>query len=67
MLKLYVVYFSERLENLYTQLKNELLDPSNSLEEVFVKLRELKLGMERNFAIKRFFWKASFETNIILL
>ena len=48
---------SERLERLFNELKAQLMLPGNQLEEIFLLIREMKMGTERNFAIKRFFWK----------
>ena len=45
------------MENLYTKLKQELLEPNNSLADMISLVAELKAGAERNFILKKFFWK----------
>jgi hypothetical protein len=49
--------FSEKLDALYGQLKQEILISGNNIEEVFSLINELKVASERNFFIKKLFWK----------
>ena len=42
---------------LFNQLKRELLNPENTLEDNFALLVELKNSTLKNFAIKKLFWK----------
>ena len=48
---------SEKLELRFNMLRNDLLDPDNSLEDLFNFLHELRDGAEKHFVLKRFFWK----------
>ncbi|XP_063445263.1 uncharacterized protein C12orf56-like isoform X2 [Mytilus trossulus] len=47
----------EKMEALFNQLKRELLNPENTMEDSFNLLNELRLATERNFALKKMFWK----------
>ncbi|KAK3101590.1 hypothetical protein FSP39_004688 [Pinctada imbricata] len=49
----------ERMEMLFNQLKRELLNPANGLEDNFTLLVELRNSTLKNFAIKKLFWKNS--------
>ncbi|XP_041379552.1 uncharacterized protein C12orf56-like [Gigantopelta aegis] len=49
----------EKAEYLFNQLKREILDPSNTMEETFASLTELKNATEKNFALKKLFWRNS--------
>ncbi|WAR25201.1 CL056-like protein [Mya arenaria] len=46
-----------RQEMLFQELKRDLLKPDNDIEDLFYLLNELKLATEKNFVLKRFFWK----------
>jgi hypothetical protein len=56
---IFFVYVSEKLEVRFSQLKLDLMNPHNTLEDVFSYLQELRDGTERNFVLKRFFWKVT--------
>jgi hypothetical protein len=45
------------MEHLYSKLKAEMLEPNNTLADMTTLVAELKTGAERNFVIKKFFWK----------
>lgn len=45
------------MEALFNQLKRELLSPDNTMEDSFNLLNELRIATERNFALKKMFWK----------
>lgn len=45
------------MEMLFNQLKRELLNPANGLEDNFTLLVELRNSTLKNFAIKKLFWK----------
>ncbi|XP_052061906.1 uncharacterized protein C12orf56-like isoform X1 [Mytilus californianus] len=47
----------EKMEALFNQLKRELLNPENTMEDSFNLLNELRVATERNFALKKMFWK----------
>lgn len=47
------------MEMLFSQLKRELLNAENTMEDTFNLLNELRLATERNFALKKMFWKNS--------
>lgn len=47
------------MEVLFIQLKRELFRPDNSLEDIYDLSNELKLASERNFVLKKIFWKVS--------
>ncbi|XP_033746141.1 uncharacterized protein C12orf56 homolog isoform X2 [Pecten maximus] len=49
----------EKMEMLFSQLKRELLNQENTMEETFNLLNELRVATERNFALKKMFWKNS--------
>ncbi|KAK3604342.1 hypothetical protein CHS0354_000339 [Potamilus streckersoni] len=48
----------EKMELLFQQLKRELLIPSNTMEKTFELLNELRTATEKNFALKKLFWKS---------
>ncbi|KAL3851829.1 hypothetical protein ACJMK2_015534 [Sinanodonta woodiana] len=48
----------EKMELLFQQLKRELLNPSNTMEKTFELLNELRTATEKNFALKKLFWKS---------
>ena len=54
---LFVLFFREKMEALFNQLKRELLSPDNTMEDSFNLLNELRIATERNFALKKMFWK----------
>lgn len=47
----------EKMEALFNQLKRELLNPDNTMEDSFNLLNELRVATEKNFALKKMFWK----------
>jgi hypothetical protein len=47
------------MEVLFNALKRDLLSPENSMEETFSLLTELKTATEKNFTLKKLFWKVS--------
>ncbi|OWF37764.1 uncharacterized protein C12orf56-like isoform X2 [Mizuhopecten yessoensis] len=47
----------EKMEMLFSQLKRELLNQENTMEDTFNLLNELRVATERNFALKKMFWK----------
>ncbi|VDI73858.1 uncharacterized protein C12orf56-like isoform X2 [Mytilus galloprovincialis] len=47
----------EKMEALFNQLKRELLNLENTMEDSFNLLNELRVATERNFALKKMFWK----------
>ncbi|KAL5014777.1 hypothetical protein ScPMuIL_009047 [Solemya velum] len=49
----------EKREQLFNQLKRELFNPANSMDETFRLLNELKIGTEKNFNLRKLFWKNS--------
>ncbi|XP_074644696.1 uncharacterized protein C12orf56-like isoform X2 [Tubulanus polymorphus] len=48
----------EKLDLLFVQLKQEILNPENKMEDVFSLVNELKMAMEKNFALKKLYWKS---------
>ena len=54
---------SEKLELLFCQLRNELMTSTNSMEDTFNLISELKSAAERTFAIKKLFWKVCIDAN----
>lgn len=46
-------------EQLFQELKRDLLKPENEMDDLFYLLNELKLATEKNFSLKRLFWKNS--------
>jgi hypothetical protein len=52
-------YFSDKLEYLFRQLKTELQYSTNTMEDNFFHIHELKVATERNFALRKLFWKVS--------
>ncbi|XP_069100959.1 uncharacterized protein C12orf56-like [Argopecten irradians] len=52
-----VTSYREKMEMLFSQLKRELLNQENTMEETFNLLNELRVATERNFALKKMFWK----------
>ncbi|XP_033746144.1 uncharacterized protein C12orf56-like isoform X5 [Pecten maximus] len=54
-----VTSYREKMEMLFSQLKRELLNQENTMEETFNLLNELRVATERNFALKKMFWKNS--------
>ncbi|XP_064605292.1 uncharacterized protein C12orf56 homolog isoform X2 [Liolophura sinensis] len=49
----------EKMEVLFIQLKRELFRPDNSLEDIYDLSNELRIASERNFVLKKIFWKNS--------
>ncbi|XP_056001470.1 uncharacterized protein C12orf56 homolog isoform X6 [Ostrea edulis] len=47
----------EKMEVLFNALKRDLLSPENSMEDTFSLLNELKTATEKNFTLKKLFWK----------
>lgn len=47
----------EKMELLFNALKRDLLKPENSMEDIFSLLTELKTATEKNFTLKKLFWK----------
>ncbi len=47
----------EKLELLFRQLKEEMIHPALPIEGVFHLITELKVALQRNFALKKIFWK----------
>ena len=47
----------EKTALLFHQLKQELLNPDNTMEQIYELLDELKIATEKNFVLKRLFWK----------
>ncbi|XP_065939079.1 uncharacterized protein C12orf56 isoform X6 [Magallana gigas] len=47
----------EKMELLFNALKRDLLNPENSMEDIFSLLTELKTATEKNFTLKKLFWK----------
>ena len=48
---------SEKQERLFSQLKNDLINPTNTMEETFELMCELKCAMQRTPALKKLFWR----------
>lgn len=53
------VHCREKMELLFNALKRDLLNPENSMEDIFSLLTELKTAAEKNFTLKKLFWKVS--------
>ncbi|CAH1785043.1 unnamed protein product [Owenia fusiformis] len=49
---------NEKLDLLFSQLKRELLEAANGLEDVFNLINELKLAAVRHLYLKKLFWKS---------
>lgn len=49
--------YREKMELLFNALKRDLLNPENSMEDIFSLLTELKTATEKNFTLKKLFWK----------
>ncbi|XP_078339699.1 uncharacterized protein C12orf56-like isoform X5 [Crassostrea virginica] len=47
----------EKMEVLFNALKRDLLNPENTMEDIFSLLTELKTATEKNFTLKKLFWK----------
>lgn len=47
----------EKMEVLFNALKRDLLNSENSMEDIFSLLTELKTATEKNFTLKKLFWK----------
>ncbi|XP_062620239.1 uncharacterized protein C12orf56-like isoform X2 [Saccostrea cucullata] len=47
----------EKMEGLFNALKRDLLNPDNTMEDTFSLLTELKTATEKNFTLKKLFWK----------
>lgn len=45
------------MEVLFNALKRDLLNPENTMEDIFSLLTELKTATEKNFTLKKLFWK----------
>ena len=53
-----VLIFSCELDQLFNQMKNELLHTNpNDIEKVFKLVNEMKNAADRFFALKKLFWK----------
>lgn len=46
-------------EQLFQELKRDLFKPDHELEDLYYLFNELKIATERNFALKRLFWKSA--------
>ena len=55
--KQHFTLFSQTLETLYCELKNDIFDERATMEELFYLIIELKNAVERKFMIKKLFWK----------
>ena len=59
-----------KVEKLFGQLTREILSASTSsadadddqLEKLYILIREMRLGAQRNYALKKFFWR---RTNVL--
>lgn len=60
-----LILFREKMEALFNQLKRELLNLENTMEDSFNLLNELRVATERNFALKKMFWKVSKSCHLI--
>ncbi|XP_046339786.1 uncharacterized protein C12orf56-like isoform X1 [Haliotis rufescens] len=49
----------EKTELLFNQLKRELFNAANTMEELYSLLIELKAATEKNFSLKKLFWRNS--------
>ncbi|ESO82600.1 hypothetical protein LOTGIDRAFT_223226 [Lottia gigantea] len=50
---------SEQTDILFNQLKRELLNPRNNIDDNYRLLNEVKVASEKNFVIKKLFWRNS--------
>ncbi|XP_060581640.1 uncharacterized protein C12orf56-like [Ruditapes philippinarum] len=46
-------------EQLFNELKRDLMKPDNEMDDLYYLLNELKLATEKNFSLKRLFWKTA--------
>lgn len=53
------------MEVLFGQLKRELFNPENQMEDTFSLLNELRVATERNFALKKMFWKVCYQCECV--
>ncbi|KAK7791519.1 hypothetical protein R5R35_008684 [Gryllus longicercus] len=56
-LQLNDVIDSFQLENSFNKLRNEIVDPENSIERTYGLLNELRIGFQRRSQLKYIFWK----------
>lgn len=52
-----VMFTSEKMSQLYNQLRSEMLEQDNSVEDIFELMHELKSAAQRNITIKKLFWR----------
>ena len=55
--------FREKTELLFHQLKREMLNPENTMEQTYDLLHELRVATEKNFVLKRLFWKVGIKVD----
>ncbi|XP_076469711.1 uncharacterized protein C12orf56-like [Babylonia areolata] len=48
----------EKCELLFNQLKQQLFEPSNSMEDYFQLFTDLKRATQKNFLMKKLFWRS---------